>query len=369
VLYADEAKLNFGRSSDHSHKTRKLGLQRLILARAQKERAMMDVFARGRPLREIAPPGLIDLQDKESWRDINKAPFSFKHRLAGHPLFTLERLADLSERVFDRPDFRRYISTRDKSLSRDELKRQLRDDILNINTNGQWLSLHYIDEMHKDYAELYESLLVDIEHVTGIPIRRQMEWGSMSVFMNAPGLNVPYHFDHETNFLMQIQGEKEVRLYPPGLATVTLDEIEDFYRFNPWAGRFREDLATAGTSFTLTPGVAVHHPPLSPHQVRNGKNVSVSVSIYFVTGEMENRARVHQANYCLRKFGLRPQPVGASLFWDGVKSGAMKAISKSNPRTHDEMLYSGIQRIGAPVKMAISMKRRVSSVFHHSLPT
>jgi hypothetical protein len=330
---------------------------------------MMDVFARGRPLRDIAPPGLIDLEDKEPWRKLNEAPFSFTHRLAGHPLFTVERLADLSERVFDRPDFSRYVVMRDMSASKDDLKRRLRDDILNIDTNGQWLSLHYVDEMHKDYAELFESLLVDLEQITGISVRRTMEWGSMSVFMNAPGLRVPYHFDHETNFLMQIQGEKEVRVYPPGLATVTLDEIEDFYRFNPWAGRFREELATAGTPFILKPGVAVHHPPLSPHIVRNGKDVSVSVSIYYVTAEMESRARVHQMNYCLRKFGLHPSPVGTSMFWDGVKSGVMKKISKSNPRTHDEMLYSGIRRIGSPVRLAMSMKRRVAGAFHHRLPT
>lgn len=325
---------------------------------------MMRVFARGYPLRELAPPGLIDLEDKEPWNGLNKSPFAFRHRLAGHPLFTVERLAELSERVFDRPDFRRYVSMRDMSIPKDELKRQLRRDILSIGTNGQWLSLHYIDEMHQDYADLYESLLVDIEHLTGTPVRRQMEWGSMSVFMNAPGLKVPYHFDHETNFLLQIQGEKEVRLYPPGLATVTLEEIEDFYRYNPMAGRYRDDLATAGESFILKPGVAVHHPPLAPHLIRNGNEVSVSVALYYVTAEMEDRARVHQANYCLRKLGLHPQPVGSSSFWDGVKVGAMKKISKSQPRTHDEMLYSGVLRIAAPVKLALSMKRRAASLLH-----
>ncbi|HEY4340644.1 MAG TPA: hypothetical protein VGM97_11935, partial [Steroidobacteraceae bacterium] len=317
---------------------------------------MMDVFARGRELRQLAPPGLIDLEDRAPWEGLNKVPFAFTHRLAGHPLFTIERLAELSERVFERPDYRRHVRT---SLPKEELRRRLREDILSIGTNGQWLSLHYIDEMHKDYADLFESLLVDIEHVTGSSVRRQMEWGSMSVFMNAPGLKVPYHFDHETNFLMQIQGEKEVRLYPPGLATLTLDEIEDFYRYNPMAGRYRDDLATAGQSFILKPGVAVHHPPLAPHLIRNGKEISVSVSLYYVTAEMEDQARVHQANYCLRKLGFRPRPVGSSSFWDGVKSGAMKGISKSKPRTHDEMLYSGIQRIAAPMKLAKRAAQRL----------
>jgi len=322
---------------------------------------MMNVFSRGGPLREIAPPGLIDLGNKDIWKTLNERPFLFSHRLAHHPLFTLPRLAQLSELAFDRPDYGRYIAANEVSLPKGELKRRLHQDILNIGSNGKWIGLHYIDEMHEDYAALYESLLVDIEQLTGFPVRRRMAWGSMSVFISAPGLVTPYHFDHDTNFLMQVQGEKEVRLYPRGLATLTLEEIEDFYHHNPVAGRYRDDLASAGESFFLKPGNAVHHPPLAAHQVRNGQEVSVSVAIYYVTPDMEEQARVHQANYCLRRMGLRPRPVGASRFWDGVKSGVMKGISKSRPRTHDEMLYSGILRVRAPLKLAKTLKQSVVS--------
>ena len=42
--------------------------------------------------------------------------------------------------------------------------------------------------------------------------------------------------DHETNFLLQIRGEKSVRLYAKGRGTLCEEEIEDFYRFNALAG-------------------------------------------------------------------------------------------------------------------------------------
>ena len=46
---------------------------------------MMNVFARGGLLRDLAPPGLIDLADKEIWKGLNERPFAFAHRLAHHP--------------------------------------------------------------------------------------------------------------------------------------------------------------------------------------------------------------------------------------------------------------------------------------------
>lgn len=72
---------------------------------------------------------------------------------------------------------------------------------------------------------------------------------------------------------MQLQGEKTVRLYPPGLESLTRQEIEDFYHFN-------------------------------------SNDVSISVAIYHVMPDMQWRAHVHQVNYCLRLLGLGPSPLG-----------------------------------------------------------
>jgi hypothetical protein len=308
--------------------------------------------------RPSLPPGLIDLNDREPWKKLNESAFAFRHNLQGHPLFKIERLADLSACVFEYPDYQRYFAFSERSLPKPELKRLLRESILDIGNNGRWLALHHIDKVVPECGQLLDQLFADIESLVGQPIRSRMTWSMMSIFMNAPALSVPYHFDHESNFLLQIQGEKEVRLYPPALQTLTIEEIEDFYRHNPIAGRFRDDLTDKGTAFTLTPGTAVHHPPLAAHKIQNGNAVSVSMSISYTMRDMEDRACVHQANYCLRKLGLKPRPIGDSAFWDAAKVKLMRVLSKRHPQTQDEAIYSGVERLGAPFRLAKKLKQR-----------
>ena len=45
----------------------------------------------------------------------------------------------------------------------------------------------------------------------------------------------------------------------------------------------------------------MHHPPLAPHWVKNGDNVSVSVSVSFCIRSLDHRAKVYQANRLLRR--------------------------------------------------------------------
>ena len=304
-----------------------------------------------------AASGLIEEGDRHAWDLLDEQPFAFRHSLAGHPLFSVEQLARLSAHAFDRDDYRRYFKAADMKLPRDTLKARLREDIEQIAVNGKWVSLHYIDEMDAAYNELFDLLLADVESLTRRPVRRTMTWGSMSVFLNAPGLKVPYHFDHETNFLMQVQGEKAVWLYPRARATLSEPEIEDFYRHNPMAGIYHEALDRVGHAYALTPGVGVHHPPLAPHRIDNGAAVSVSLSLYYAMPDMEERAHVYQVNYCMRKLGIRPRSPGESAFWDRAKIGLMRALSTADPRTHDDMLYSGIERLSAPFRWARRVRR------------
>lgn len=304
-----------------------------------------------------AASGLIQHDDWRAWAQLDVQPFAFRHTLADHPLLSVERLARLSERAFDRDHYKRYFTPCELKVSRDILKAQFRESIEQIAENNKWVALHYIDEMDPDYGDLFDLLLADVEEITRRPVRSQMTWGSLSVFLSAPGLAVPYHFDHETNFLMQIRGEKDLQLYPREFGTLTAPEIEDFYRHNPVAGIYRDELKHLATSWRLKPGIGVHHPPLAPHRIRNGDNVSVSLSLYYAMPEMEARGHVYQANYCMRKLGLRPRAPGESALADGMKIRLMRALSTSHPRTHDELLYSGVSRLAAPFRWAKQLRR------------
>jgi len=55
---------------------------------------------------------------------------------------------------------------------------------------------------------------------------------------------------------------------------------------------------------------------------------------------------------------MQPRPPGESQLVDETKNRVILALSKSNPRTHDEALYSGVKRLTAPARLAKNVFRR-----------
>jgi hypothetical protein len=164
-------------------------------------------------------------------------------------------------------------------------------------------------------------------------------------------VTTPYHIDHESNFLFQIRGSKHISLHEPDDRDVVPDDqLERFYTGDFEAAEYRPELQSRGTVFHLVPGTVVHHPPLAPHWVHNGNDVSVSVSVGFSLRPLDRRARVYQINHYLRRAGLTPTPPGRSTLRDSLKMAAIGALSKSKPSSPDEILYSGLNRLAAPVR-------------------
>ncbi|MEJ1976358.1 MAG: cupin-like domain-containing protein [Acetobacteraceae bacterium] len=203
-------------------------------------------------------------------------------------------------------------------------------------------------------------MLHEIEDLTGVPLHEEITWSTLTVFLASPRIVTPYHIDHESNFLFQIEGEKEVCLFDPSdQDLLPAPEIEQFYVGNAEAANYRSHLQDRGTVYRLTPGMAVHHPPLAPHWVKNGDGVSVSASIGFCMRDLDRRAKVHQANLVLRKLGLHPQAPGLSRTGDRAKAAVMSVLSKSNPQTQDDLLFSGIRRAVAPFRALKRLRSRV----------
>lgn len=301
--------------------------------------------------------------DRTVWRETNRTPFLFKHELAHHRLFELPQLARLAEIAIEKGSRDPYASEEDQKLSKLERTRRMVDNITQLNETEAWLKVSAINRLDPDYDNLLQSLLAEIEELVEMPVRSLMTWAGLDVFMNSPRLQVPYHFDHDSNFLMQIRGEKDVYLFDPtDRSVLTEAEIEDFYRGNKLAGRYRDEIKDAGKCHHLSPGLGVHHPPLAPHLIRNGDEVSVSVAFYFVLPSQERIARVYQSNHFLRKLGMHPRPPGYSSLSDWAKNKLMEVVSKSHPTSYDERLYSGVHRLGSPTRLA---KRVVGTLRPH----
>ncbi len=293
---------------------------------------------------------------KAIWSTVNYAPFVFQHSLANHPLFEAERLLELAVRALERGErIRSWFRIEgdeefEGAPSRDKLARAIKG----VEDGKVWFKLSAVEKLDPAYDHLLKKVIGEIEELSGLPIRHEMKFSQMTAFVASPNMVTPYHIDHDTNFLFQIRGMKEVRLFDPeNRSVLSIDEIERFYGGNSLAATYREEISNLGTLFHLTPGLAVHHPPLAPHLVKAGSEVSVGVAMFFTTARDLYRARVYQANYCLRRMGLRPAAPGASRLRDELKYWAFARLAKSDPANWDELMYSGMHRLKAPARLAL----------------
>ena len=295
-------------------------------------------------------------------RDFNRTPFLVAHDLQGHPLFTRARLATLARALLAAGRRERLVvlggegSRRRDATFADMTPQATVENALDGLAEGQaWMKLAGADEVDPDYRALLDTIVRDIEDQAGVDARGLVTWRMMTVMLASPGVRTPYHIDHESNFLLQVAGEKDVCLFDgDDRSVLTLREIEGFYGGNADAARYRDELDGRGTVFRIRPGTGVHHPPLAPHWVQNGAAVSISVSVNLCLRPLDDRAKVHQANMILRRLGLRPPPLRSDASGDRLKVAAMRAVSVRRPGSRRELLYSGVQRLSAP---AAAMRR------------
>jgi hypothetical protein len=296
----------------------------------------------------------------------NAKPFLFRHDLADSPLFSLPRLATVAERMLALGNPKNLVARSGKSALVDAkfkdmpLKQRVVETLRQLAHAKAWLKLSSVDTADPEYDQLLKRVLRELEDLSGQPLREMMTWSSITVFLASPGITTPYHIDHESNFLFQIRGAKDLSLHNPNERDIVPEEqLERFYMGDFEAAQYRPELQSRGTVFHLVPGAVVHHPPLAPHWVQNGDDVSVSVSIGFCLRPLDRRARVYQVNHYLRRFGWEPTPPGRSKLRDALKIAGIGLMSKSNPSTPDEILFSGVRRLTAPPR---AVKRWVRSL-------
>jgi hypothetical protein len=300
-----------------------------------------------------APDTRIIEADPDVFRErFNRSPFAFAHALHRHPLFTLPRLARLAETMLAAGDKSKFLALGGEGAapgsSFESLPRQARvaRTVEELGSTRNWVKLSSADSFDTEYRDLLTTVLAQIAPLTGRDLLHEITWSSLTVFLASPRIVTPYHIDHESNFLFQVAGEKDLFLFDCNDRTVLTElEIESYYAGDFRAARHKAELQDRAHAYRLVPGLAAHHPPLSPHWVRNGDAPSVSVSIGFCMRPVDARARVYQANHYLRKLGLKPLPPGVSSLRDTLKGSALGAMSKSNPDNPNEILYSGLNRL------------------------
>jgi hypothetical protein len=309
---------------------------------------------------------------KEFKSNFNLHPFKFNHTLHRSGLFEIPRIVELAKRMIEKNDnycalnFKHgSIATKfgdsyvDARLSAMPESERLDETVSHLGENGTWIKLVRVQGYDSEYAQVLDRITSELESLSDFPLRKDMTWVTMTLILSSPNIATPFHLDHETNFLFQVQGTKDVCLFPATDCDLVPDqEIENYYSGDFDAVHYRPEMQDRGTVFRLAPGEVVHHPPLAPHWVKNGDNISVSISINYCMKCLEKRARVYQANYFLRRMGLKPLPPGLSPLRDSLKWTVISTLEHRNPTTFSDVVHTPVNRLKIPVNAVRRLVRR-----------
>jgi hypothetical protein len=273
----------------------------------------------------VEAPPLLEIDGAEFAEAFARRPLPVRHHLAGHPLLTLESIAKLADSLPSN-----CVERHQADLpvlmpgGAPELEGPPSETVMEIQTNGAWMVLWYI-ERRSEYSQLLDDCLAAAApHVAdrdgGMSPRRREAF----LFLSAPGATTPVHFDPEHNFLLQIKGTKDMNVCRFESVEVERKELERYYG---GGHRNLEEMPGGEETFRMHPDDGVYVPSFAPHWVQNGGEASVSLSITFRSRGSERRERVYEFNSRLRRIGISPKPFGASERSDRAKELAFVATA------------------------------------------
>jgi hypothetical protein len=264
--------------------------------------------------------------DPTAFRDVfARRSIAVRHALVDHPLFTMEAIAELADRLppasvrrerGDLPLVNRegYVDVGEGPPSA---------TILDVERNGFRISLRDIQQA-PEYAELINRCLDEVE---GIVDDREggMRRRTGYLFITAPACNTPMHFDPEHSFLLQVRGVKHVSVAAFEDDSIRQRELDRYYDAAECDFAAMEEIAE---DFRIDPGVGVYLPSFVPHWVTTEAGISISFSIPFYTEFSERAESVNRINRRLRKFNMSPRGPGHSEPVDKVKAASFDLWGK-----------------------------------------
>jgi len=306
------------------------------------------------------PDRIFNHKSGEFRESFNRAPFGVSHNLANHPLFEIPRLRKLAETLWTRTGkivFFTDTPALEQGWNRSTQRSlSLAQAFSRLEETNSWILLKSI-QAEPEYRALLEKGIDELQELTALPLRKQITWEDAYIFIASPNAVTPYHIDHESNFLLQIHGDKEVNVFDPNDRTILTDvEIEKYYIGDLSAARYRPEIQSKANLFKLTPGVGVHHPVRAPHWVQNGNSYSVSLGLIFCMREFDLQAKVYQANHLIRQLNMAPTAPGKSVLRDKVKTMLLSDLGHK-PKNKSEVIRYGLTKYDAPANFARKLAR------------
>jgi oxalate decarboxylase/phosphoglucose isomerase-like protein (cupin superfamily) len=265
--------------------------------------------------------------DETSFEPMKVMPVA--HQLMGHPLLKLDKLAALGRRLAAKNSVRAHNDEARPDTSfhyaPDTHKAQWSPEMTleRIAEAKAWMSLLNIQQ-DPEYRTLVDEILEDVRpRVTKKD--PGMSYRAGWIFITSPGAVTPFHCDHEHNFILQVAGKKTLRVWEPLDRDVISDEGLEL--FNAAHSRdlvkWRPELDARAHLFELKPGMGGYMPTNAAHYVKNGDEVSITVSATYYTDLTRRRKLIYCANHAMRKTGISPSPLGAGA--DAAKLAGYRA--------------------------------------------
>jgi hypothetical protein len=297
------------------------------------------------------PEKLLEVDDDTFRTKFNQSSFMVSHQLATNPLFEFDRLFHLlkagkSNIYWNMGDIKvnqTFKEIKPSTLSVDEA-------FSHIESSNAWLIFRSV-QRDPDYRALLENFIAETEARSGLDFQKCVKVKDAIIFVTSPRRVATYHIDKECSFLLQIRGSKTAYVFDRNdREVIPEDEIERSWALNNGnnATCYKEQFQHRAYECHLVPGNGVHIPVGSPHWVKNGDNVSISLNIN-VHFQDSIRANVYRANYILRRAGLRPMPPGQSKARDAVKRTVVGGIIRVRRLLQGRPSETFATRKGGPV--------------------
>jgi len=282
--------------------------------------------------RVLTPTGGELLPANADFREkFNRTDFQFDHGLAHHPLFSLSSLLELATRIPKYRDFVYWqngrVQVNDKWSANPAPRLSLEETILGIEHNDSLVILKHA-EQDPVCGPVLREILQSIYSFTSPAAQADIVLGESLIFINSPHRKTAYHLDLESNFLLQVAGEKLVHVFDPFDRDQTPHtELENHCNGDHNGAIFKPERQEKAHVYRLTPGHGVHFPSTAPHWVQNGPQLSISININFDLLSIHHRLkRIYRMNRMLRRVGLEPRPPGASPARDALKVRLSMAV-------------------------------------------
>jgi hypothetical protein len=258
--------------------------------------------------------------DKNTARDkFLKKPFQLQHTLAGHPLFTLQRLVDLAKSMpsdaIEYNSGKVAVGVKPEDVPKIDMPAE--QVIRSIETANAWMVIKSV-ERDPAYRALLEQFVTEANVAAG---KKPGDYTDLQgfIFVSSAKSTTPFHFDNEENILIQIKGDKFVRTFDNDDRALISDEALEISPDKHRNQKYEDWYDSRATLHALKPGDAVHMPYIIPHWVSTGDSYSISMAMTWKTPMVIRTNKIRWMNGALRRMGLPQKPPGQRPALDTAK--------------------------------------------------